>query len=139
MSLIPSRRHTDADLLAWRRNEARDQALAASPQLSDWEIEAVRAIQRFAADGDAIIGTSWGKDSVVVTHLAHQAGVTLPVVRMVRDRVDRIENPDVPAVRDTYLATYPVNYAEFLSAADDGLAEMNRAYFGRYISGVRAA
>lgn len=55
-----------------------------------------------AAHPDVFISTSWGKDSVVVCHIA--ADLNLPVVRM---RVRDWDPPETDWVRDAFLADYP--------------------------------
>lgn len=138
MPLIVSTRHTRADLAHWARLARRDNLLARAPELDRLVDQATAAMRDFAAAGPCLLGTSWGKDSVVVAHLAWSAGLDVPVMRMVQDRPDRRENPDIPAVRDAFLNRFPCSYTEFMSSADDGLAHMNAANGGRYISGVRA-
>lgn len=142
MSLIESRKHTKADLAAWEKWLRYDRVQAESVHLDVRVNQALDVISSFAEGGDCLVGTSWGKDSVVLCHLVYVLDLDVPVVRMCRDerRPDRMENPDVPAVRDAFLERFPLHrYEEFFSDADDALADMNRAYGdGRYISGVRA-
>lgn len=140
MSLIPSHRHSDADLAHWESISEYDRRLAAADYTERLEAAAIEAIQEFTADQPATVGVTWGKDSVVLAHLAWRAGVDVPYIQMLRDkRPDRINNPDSPLVAQAFLSRFPIPYSEYLSDADDGLAEMNKAYCdGRYISGVRA-
>lgn len=148
MPLISSSRHTEADLREWGRLEAFDAILARSPLLARKEKEALAAIRSFAAQGPCYVGVSWGKDSVVVAHLAIRAGVG-PLVWF---SGGRIENPDCRPTRDAFIAMFPrADYREVqLSGAadavdvtghDGGQREFeaaSRAFGDRYISGVRA-
>lgn len=143
MALIPSHRHTRADLEHWRRCEAMDRLYAerCARRLDELEARAIAAIERFAADGPCYVGVSWGKDSVAVAHLAR--GLGLPMIWV---RVDGVENPDCPAVRDAYLARHPSVYDEIRTASGAaegkrtsalGFAEAGRRYGDRYLSGIR--
>lgn len=142
--LIASPRHTRADLEHWRRCEERDRSYLAhcGARLDQLTAAATAAICDFAAAGGCYLGTSWGKDSVTVLHLAR--AVPIPVVWV---RVDGQENPDCPLVRDAFLARWPVDYHEI--AAPSGVAEGKRTsslgfqeaarrFGARHISGVRA-
>lgn len=103
---------------------------------------ATAAIRDFVAAGPCYLGTSWGKDSVTVLHLARE--IAVPVVWV---RVDGEENPDCPLVRDAYLARWPVDYHEIRATSGVaagkrtsslGFAEAARRFGARHISGVRA-
>lgn len=143
MALIASHRHTRADLEHWRRCEAMDRSYLAlcGPRLDAMTAQAREVIRRFVADGPCYLGVSWGKDSVVVAHLAHGIGVPLVWVR-----VEGVENPDCPAVRDAFLAGWPADYHEIAATTGAakgkrtsalGFAEAARRFGGRHISGVR--
>lgn len=149
MGLIRSPRHTAEDLEAWARWERYDRMLADDRSLARQTERAQRIVQEFVADGPCHVGVSWGKDSVVVAHLAVTAGVDAPLVWA---RADRAENPDCVLVRDAFLAQYPqARYEERMyswrvplrgepgfhdSPGQDALGE---TLPGRYVSGVRAA
>ena len=64
-------------------------------------------MERFA-ERPCYAGVSWGKDSLVVAHLAwrlmRERGVVIPLVW---GRVEPIGNPDCEAVRDAFLSTHP--------------------------------
>lgn len=148
MALIPSHRHTRADIDHWRVCEARDRQYLArnGERLDRLTVDAVREIERFSADGPCYVGVSWGKDSVVLAHLAHLSTVSVPVYWF---PAGEVENPDCAAVRDTFLSLYAIDYYE-LKASDlvwangehDGaqaaFVRVSRAVAPRYISGVRA-
>lgn len=140
MPLIESPKHTDADREHWQRMMRFDVLLADSAELDRLVDQATRAIHQFITDGECVVGTSWGKDSVVLCHLVWQVDMTVPVGYSIRDerRPDRRNNPDAPAVRDAFLARFPFpNYFETATAEPEALREMNSEFGGRYISGVR--
>lgn len=100
--LIPSPRHTRADLEHWRHCEALDREYLkrCGARLDRLTVEAVREIERFAAAGPCYVGTSWGKDSTVVTHLLELSAAAAPLVWF---RYAVRNNPDCALVRDEYL------------------------------------
>lgn len=116
MPLIDSPRLSDLDRQAWARLERYDARLAARLPLDEMADKARQVIRDFAAAGPCYVSVSWGKDSVVVAHLAATSGVRLPMVWV---RVRRWENPDCPAVRDAFLAEYGdrVDYREYVVSA----------------------
>lgn len=144
--LISSPRHTRADLDVWGRWERSDATYARSAAiLLDGRVRRAREeIASFTADGPCYVGVSWGKDSVVVAHLAVNLG--LPIVWV---RVEPIINPDCQAVRDAFLSKYPeMLYLEIeewcrqdatgwhaTGTLERGFA---RAPARRYVSGIRA-
>lgn len=101
--LIPSHRHTPADLRLWAELEAADMVLPVPPKLIDDTRQAIREWR-----GD-YVGCSWGKDSVVLVSLVAELRPDLPVVWV---RMRGRDNPDCEAVRDAMLARFPVNYHE---------------------------
>lgn len=152
MGLIESPRHSRADIEHWKKMEAFDTVLARSEALTRKEAKALQVIRDFAAAGPCYVGTSWGKDSIVVAHLAwrlYAEGLRLPVVWL---PAGGLENPDCPRVRDAFLARFPVDYHEVEAASEerpwgeteghDGAQEAfereARRFGTRYISGVRA-
>lgn len=156
MALIPSPRHTAADLAEWRRYEHWDDTLARSSQLDRMADKARALIEQFADAGPCYLSVSWGKDSVVVAHLlaTSRAGERVPLVFA---RARHWETPEVDQVRDAFLTAYPhVRYEEIeyefrvplrgepgFGADDtptqDALREtLDQVHGGRRISGVRA-
>lgn len=152
--LIPSHRHTSADLELWAELEEADHAHAYRLPL---KIErALAAIRAFVATGPAYCGVSWGKDSVVVAHLCWLADRSIPLIHLRPTN----HNPDCDAVRDNYLTKFPgqpyseaaVNYGD-LHARSLPAHELDREtdsrwyaaiqgcgkpFGGRHILGIRA-
>jgi len=151
VGLIASPRHTAADLAHWARLETYDRRLAQSPRLADKGARAARYIAAFLADGPAYLGTSWGKDSVVLASIAVIYGIDVP---MVWTRWPPVDNPDCPLVRSAFGERFPS--ADLCETAepqhwdatkrewipDDGAAgdfSRTAAAFGsRRITGIRA-
>jgi len=151
--LIDSPRLTPGDRKHWARMEAFDARLATSPLLDTLAEEGRAAIAEWRAAGPGIIGTSWGKDSVVAAHLTYQVDPTIPLVWV---RTDPYEMPECEQVRDAYLAAHPdtryderravlrvpkrgepgyeAHLADPNQKGQDVLGEMIKE---RYISGVR--
>lgn len=146
--LIPSHRHTARDLEAWSIAERTDAVVAQSRRMAAYEAKALVDLRSFEPRVDCYVGTSWGKESVVVAHLAWRID---PAIRLVWFPAGRIENPDCHLVRDAFLARWPMAYSEIdagpTGATDDiyghdgAQAEFeaaSRGVAGRYVSGVRA-
>lgn len=146
--LIRSPRHTARDLARWAQLE---QADAIQAQRVNWKRkgqEAIDVMGRFAEE-PCYVGVSWGKDSVVVAHLATQLGLPLVWVR-----TQHVENPDCPLVRDAFLERFPGPYMEVTVPTHydqdgnlqpaSGTLRIGGAMLtaqgmpARYISGVRA-
>lgn len=152
--LINSPRITGRDRHHWETLEHYDDVIAQydAPRLDKM---ATRARTELGKATTGYIGTTWGKDSMVVAHLAATSGCPLPLVWV---RLDGLENPDTEPVRDAFLARYPhVRYEEITIPAtgvrrwwhpadhvgtdhgpDEGFAEAARRHGGHYVSGVRA-
>lgn len=106
MALIPSERHTNADLRLWAEYEHADLVHAAN---LDAKIErSLKEIADFAAKA-CYVGVSWGKDSTVLAHLIATSKPELPVVW---HKIEPIKSPECEAVRDRFLAQWPLNYSE---------------------------
>ena len=151
MGLIPSSRHTTADLRHWETMAGFDRRLSISPRLSALGDRAIRDVADFADDGPCYVSVSWGKDSVVVASLVALAGPALPIVWI---RVEPNENPDCYPVRDAFLDRFPhVDYHELTVASqwdagtrswDGGMLGGKRfdpakkAFGPRYVSGIRS-
>lgn len=142
--LIPSPRHTRSDLEHWRRCESMDREYLrrCGARLDRLTTDAVSVLVEFVSGGRCYLGTSWGKDSVTVLHLARE--IAVPVVWV---RVDDQENPDCTLVRDAFLSRWPIDYHEIRAASGAaegkrtsslGFAEAAKRFGVRHISGVRA-
>ena len=135
MGILPSPRHTSEDVRAWALWAKRDARMAVlwRDMLNRMADRSIAAIREF---GDAYAGVSWGKDSVVLTHLIHCAGVKIPVVWMRWQGA----NPDCCLVRDAFLPKWPVQYDEIDSPemTGSGFERAEQRYGHRHISGVRA-
>jgi len=139
---------------AWERRELGDRLYAAAHRrrLEVLVDEARRAIESFLAAGRAYVSVSWGKDSVVLAHVARDHGLPLLWVR-----VDPIANPDCALVRDAFLRHWPAWPAEYheevvtLPRPTDGewhasgsldrgfRAAASALHAHRYILGIRGA
>lgn len=109
--LIPSDRHTPADLRLWAEYKEADRAYAEScgPRLKRLQSESIAILSKWATGQDGFLGTSWGKDSVVLMHVAKLAGIRVPSVWV---RMRGRDNPDCESVRDRFLSGIPGNYHE---------------------------
>lgn len=103
MALIPSHRHSARDLAHWREVSACDEEIGTLAERK--APAAIAAIQGFVERHPrCYVGVSWGKDSVVVAHLALRAGVDVPLVWVC---VRGVDNPDCPLVRDAFTERFP--------------------------------
>jgi phosphoadenosine phosphosulfate reductase len=148
MGLIASPRHRPRDLDQWSRLERTlDARVAKSPRLEARERAALDDICAFTVRcPQCCIAASWGKDSVVLAHLCWRAEIRRPLVHVAHDD----DNPDSPAVRDAFLARWPMEYHELMVCDEEGdddlswaascrafFAEMNSRWPTR-LSGLRA-
>ena len=148
--LIHSDRFLPGDIDVWRERSRIDQITASSPRLARKEEVALDVIRRFFASGMGYVGTSWGKDSVVATHLAWRAlGNQVPIVWVI---AEPHRNPDCFDVRDAFLGRFGVRYDEIIVHAEitdgewtpfreiekRGFGEACKRYGDRHVSGVRA-
>jgi phosphoadenosine phosphosulfate reductase len=147
---MTSPRHTEADLAAWTIAERADLAWSSLARLRRMVDRAKAALVAFREGGPFYIGTSWGKDSLVVAHLAAELGLDVPVIWF---PAGAVENPDCSLVRDTFLSRYRVRYIEHTvdelrwareglylvhDGAQEAFAKESRKHGRRYASGVRA-
>ena len=108
--LIDSPRLTAADHQHWARMEHYDDVLSRDPRLDRLADQGRHAIREWAAAGPGVASVSWGKDSVVMAHLAATSGVDVPLVWV---RGEPWETPECQQVRDHFLAAHPhVRYEE---------------------------
>lgn len=100
MPLLPSHRHSKADLAIWREHEDADLVadLAGKPD------QAGEYIGRFiSSPRPCYAGVSWGKDSVVIAHLLWMHAKHVPLIHLRPTN----HNPDCDAVRDAYFGEFP--------------------------------
>lgn len=108
--LIRHPRQTARDLEAWARWEREDAINASLPRMQRLEDQALADLEAFAAAGPCWVGTSWGKESIIVAHLAARLPhLSIPVVWF---RAEPNANPDCYTVRDVFLSRWPVDYRE---------------------------
>ena len=147
--LVSSPRHTPADLAHWAVLEEGDLAWAQLARLDRMVNRAKTALRSFRDTGPFYVGTSWGKDSLVVAHLVAELRLDVPVIWF---PAGAVENPDCALVRDAFLAQHDMRYGEHEVAdlvwrreglhwvhdgAQAAFARASRAFGGRYASGVR--
>ena len=149
--LIPSHRHAPEDLKLWAILQKTDIA-AYGERMKAKEQAALDTMLEFARKR-CYIGVSWGKDSVVVAHLARQLlerdGIELPLAWI---RVLPICNPDCHAVEDHYVNRFAPQYSRIdihcrhdlfgyhaTGTLEDGFAEARRRFGERHISGIRSS
>lgn len=149
--LIPSHRHTPADLELWDELEEADLIARNRNQCT-----AENAIRDFIEKGNCYCGVSWGKDSVVVAHLCWLIDKKIPLIHLRPTN----HNPDCDAVRDVYFSFFPgqtyseitVDYSDLharnlphqiLDKETDkrwyaAIREVGKPFFDRHILGIRA-
>lgn len=149
--LIPSERHTQADLELWSEFEEADLAHAQHPSFGRKVERALDEICDFAARKNGYAGVSWGKDSTVLAHLCHLATPRLrksiPVVWI---KVNPIANPDCDAVEERFLERWWLDYHRIevecrrdlfglhaTGTLEKGFDEAVRRFGPHHISGVR--
>jgi phosphoadenosine phosphosulfate reductase len=111
--LLASPRYAPADLRRWSELERQDAAVARSARMAALEHGALVALRDFALAGPCYASVSWGKDSVVLAHLAFRLradGLRIPLVWF--RRTDHVDNPDCAAVRDAFLSARACEYRE---------------------------
>jgi phosphoadenosine phosphosulfate reductase len=146
--LIPSHRHTPADLAAWERTADTAAFHAQTKRFRRSVVpKAIQALFGFVNDR-CYAGCSWGKDSVV---LAHMIATQAPRVPLVWVRVEPIKNPDCLLVRDEFLRLHPhARYEEIevwchrdangwhaSGTLERGFSEAAKRFGMQHISGIR--
>jgi phosphoadenosine phosphosulfate reductase len=145
--LVTTNRHTKEDLELWRDYEEIDSHKIVSDKKIDLAISEIKK----ASQEKSYISVSWGKDSIVVAHLCHLAGIKLPMVWI---KESPMHNPYCKDVRDIFLNKYIFQYHEivadygtvgfspFLDSKGDSIffhsiADAVNKSFGRRITGIR--
>lgn len=152
MPLIRVPQHRPEDIAAWERLEREDAAWATMPEFHARIRDALREIQAFAAAGPCYASTSWGKDSMVISHLVwtlrEEEGLDIPLAWV---RVEPIENPHCVLVRDAFLARWPMPFREVVihcprnddgtyhapGTLEAGIAQLRETHGPRWIGGLR--
>lgn len=101
--LIPSGRHTPADLDLWAEFAEADRLVGTRFLRSARLDESRRAICEFVGDGLAYGAVSWGKESVALAHLLWGERRDVPLVHLRPTN----HNPDCDVVRDAYFSMFP--------------------------------
>jgi phosphoadenosine phosphosulfate reductase len=145
--LMASARHQAEDLVLWQALEEADLVHGRTPGARQRAAQSLEAIRDFALAGTCYAGVSWGKDSTVLAHLVSVSGFAIPLVWI---RVEPIANPDCLAVRDAFLAHFPLEYHELVEWCEpregqwhaSGTLERGaarcQARWGRRLLGLRA-
>lgn len=148
--LIPSPRHSPADLAHWRRLETVDAMRWRRDErrLRAMIAESMATAARFIAAGPCYAGLSAGKDSVLLCHvlarLASERGVTVPVAYV---EVIPHASPEAPevlaAIAGWGLDVQRVEVRDVAASVgtgrlEAGFVECARRWGDRYLSGVRA-
>lgn len=151
--LIRSPRHSADDLRVWAERERADATYARLHSFDARQEKALATAARFALAGPCYASVSWGKDSMVIAHLAvrlrKRLGVVCPIVWV---RVEPIKNPDCETTRDAFFRCFdhPYHEVEVWCSRDDegwhatgtlerGFAEACRvAGAERSLRGIRA-
>lgn len=137
--LIPSHRHTPADLAHWHEQELADHL--PHHRHADRLLAAKLDIENFIEHrGRVYAGVSWGKDSVVVAHLLYRFARHVPLMHLRPTN----HNPDCDAVRDAYFAAFPGQPYEEVPVDYSGIdrtrltrEELDRATDQRWYAAIR--
>ncbi len=147
--LIPSERHTPADLALWAELEEADRANGERLLRSGKVERSLNTISLFSCERPCYAGISWGKDSTVLADIVSRLPKPVPLIWI---RVEPIKSPDCALVRDAFLRTHPgVEYDEVevwcrrdkagwhaSGTLEQGVAECERRWGRRHILGIRA-
>lgn len=143
--LMTSPRHSEDDLRLWREFEESDLVHASS--IKHKSEMALKTIRDFA-HSPCYVSVSWGKDSIVLAHLAAISGYEIPLVWI---RVEPIKNPDCLDVRDAFLSVWDCEYKEIeihcakssqgwsaKGTLESGIRECHKRFGKRALLGIRA-
>ncbi len=136
--LIPSHRHTPADLALWAEYEDAD--LLHAPSIGRKVERSLEAIREFVAAGPCYCSVSWGKDSVVVAHLVGRVARGIPLAWV---RVRGWSNPDCESVMAAFggecdVLDVDVGHDRDGGTLETGFRRLTQKYGQRRIVGVRA-
>ena len=106
--LIQSNRHLIQDLALWKEYALADACNSKAAKLEVKERTAIESIESFVARyPDCTASTSWGKDSVVMSHLIWRCAKQVPLMHLRPTN----HNPDCDLVRNAYLDRF--NHAQY--------------------------
>lgn len=119
--LIPSERHTAADLGLWAEQEAADLAHAKTASFREKLVAAEHAVASFAASGPCYCSVSWGKDSVVLAHVVATYNARWPAPAQIPFIWVTVGDLDAGCrdVRDHFLTLWPNPYREIAVEAGE--------------------
>lgn len=157
MVLIPSSRHRPEDLALWRRLEMADRLNYLLRRVENRIPRALECLRRFIKEGTCYNSISWGKDSLVTTHLLwclQQEWAPASRITTYRVFMPGIETPGTNEVEAEFLRRWPLLYQRVEVPHDPkwireedkrekaltlGIAKANRlAETNRWIGGLRA-
>jgi phosphoadenosine phosphosulfate reductase len=110
--LLQSNRFLDNDLETWNKWVKNDEIHIKSKGYKFRLNKTIERIKKFADENDEntyYVGVSWGKDSIVLSHMIYNIGVS-PINIYIR-QLDN-ENPHNKDVRDNFLKLFNINYYE---------------------------
>lgn len=139
--LIECERHTSADLSLWRDYEDADIINYSHKRVEQKALSAIKILGDFSPDYFSI---SWGKDSVVLAHLAWRYNKNSVLAHFTH----AADAPYFNDVRDHFLSSYPMQYHEFskkIGRVDEffdfhalKIKKLASAALGkRYVTGIR--
>ena len=148
MGLLSSPRLLPGDREAWNLAQSQDLAWAATAAFERQVDDAAMRLLRWSRQRQGYVGVSWGKDSMVVAHLATLYAPSVPLVWV---RVEPVRNPDCLAVRDAFLRMHPARYDEIeiqcptdadgtphaRGTLEAGFGVAAKRYGDQHISGIR--
>jgi phosphoadenosine phosphosulfate reductase len=101
--LLPSPRHTPADLTLWAELEEADRLWYTVGKMEIKALRAMTTITEFATAGPCVLMTSWGKDATVTACLG--ARLKIPFVHIAQPDADPTGECD--AVAAAFLSAFP--------------------------------
>lgn len=136
--LIASPRHTAADLRLWSELEYADRLHGQSQSLARKVRGSVDVLLEFVRLGSCYLSVSWGKDSVVMAHLAWSLFSESTPFAFWHARPERM--PETEIVERSFMDRWPLlRYERIECDGDWAVREYERrSGTSRYVTGVRA-
>lgn len=111
--LLSCERLTQSDLDVWEQRVRADAVYSTLKSFQRKQSTALEVARAYAVIGPCYASISWGKDSMVIAHLAIRLriefGIIVPLAWV---RVEPIKNPHCTLVRDAFFAKYDYPYYE---------------------------